>query len=61
MFYVQEKCNLDCSYCYTNKSRYEHQTISYEFAKLGIDTYLGKDDITHIRFFGAGEPTRNSL
>lgn len=56
-FFLTTKCNLSCRYCYTNKDNYKHQTIPFEFAKLGIDTFLGKDKLKHIRFFGAGEPT----
>lgn len=56
-FFLTTKCNLDCSYCYTNKNTHKHQSIQLNFAKLGVDTFLGVNDIKHIRFFGAGEPT----
>lgn len=56
-FFLTTKCNLDCTYCYTNKKSHKHQTIPFEFAKLGVDEFLGKNGIRHIRFFGAGEPT----
>ena len=57
-FFLTSKCNLDCIYCYTNKENFKHkdQTLSYEFAKLGIDLFIQK--YPHIRFFGAGEPTQ---
>lgn len=56
-FFLTTKCNLDCSYCYTNKLKHQHQTLDFEFAKLGIDEYFQTDMKKHIRFFGAGEPT----
>lgn len=57
-FFLTSNCNLDCIYCYTNKeaSRHKNQTLSFEFAKLGIEHFIRK--YPHIRFFGAGEPTQ---
>jgi len=58
-FFVTTECNLDCSYCYTNKTFSEHsnQTLSFSFAKAGIDDFFKENKNRHIRFFGAGEPT----
>lgn len=58
-FYVTTICNLDCIYCYTNKNteEHKHQTLSFDFAKAGIDDYYSTDYKKHIRFFGPGEPT----
>lgn len=57
--FVTTKCNLNCSYCFTNKNQNEHkgQTISFEFVKKGIDDYFSTNYMRHVRFFGAGEPT----
>jgi sulfatase maturation enzyme AslB (radical SAM superfamily) len=57
--FVTTKCNLNCSYCFTNKNSNEHksQTIQLDFVKKGIDDYFGTEYDRHIRFFGAGEPT----
>lgn len=56
-FFLTTKCNLHCRYCYTHNDEHDGQTIPWEFAKLGVETFL--DDISppHIRFFGPGEPT----
>ena len=61
-FFLTTKCNLDCIYCYTNKYEHKNQTISFEFAKKGVDYYYNECIVkqgfpAHIRFFGAGEPT----
>lgn len=58
-FFITTKCNLDCIYCYTNKGRsiHDHQTLSLEFAKIGIDYFFNNFKSRHLRFFGAGEPT----
>jgi len=56
-FFMTTKCNLDCSYCYTNKLNHKHQTIDFEFAKLGMDEYFQTDSRKRIRYQGAGEPT----
>lgn len=56
-FFLTTKCNLNCIYCYTNKLEHKHQTIDFEFAKLGMDEYFQTNMKKHIRFFGAGEPT----
>lgn len=58
-FYLTTRCNLDCVYCYTNKNTntHAHQTLNYEFAKVGIDDYYQTRFAHHVRFFGAGEPT----
>jgi len=58
-FFITTRCNLDCIYCYTNKGtvKHQHQTLDWEFAKLGIDDYYTTQYKRHIRFFGAGEPT----
>ena len=56
-FFLTTKCNLKCKYCYTNKEDFMHQTLSFDFAKVGIDDFFKKSTSRHIRFFGAGEPT----
>lgn len=58
-FFVTTKCNLNCIYCYTNKNtgEHRHQTLNYDFAKVGIDDYYSTSYDKHVRFFGAGEPT----
>ena len=56
-FFVTTECNLDCSYCYTNKGNHKHQTIDFEFAKLGMDEYFQTNYRKRIRYQGAGEPT----
>lgn len=58
-FFLTTRCNLDCIYCYTNKGRqiHEHQTLPFEFAKIGIDYFFQNYNSRHLRFFGAGEPT----
>ena len=56
-FYLTTKCNLNCIYCYTDKYNHQHQTLDFDFAKTAIDEYIGKNKLSHIRFFGAGEPT----
>ncbi len=58
-FYLTTRCNLDCIYCYTNKNSntHTHQTLDFEFAKVGIDDYYKTGFAHHVRFFGAGEPT----
>jgi radical SAM protein with 4Fe4S-binding SPASM domain len=59
-FFLTTKCNLDCIYCYANKSRLthlDHQTLDPEFAKIGIDYFFQHFSSRHLRFFGAGEPT----
>jgi uncharacterized protein len=57
--FLTTRCNLDCIYCYANKGRaiHDHQTISFEFVKVGIDFYINEFNNHHLRFFGAGEPT----
>lgn len=55
--FLTTKCNLRCTYCYTHKEQHSHQTIPWEFAKSGIDTFMTEEFPPHIRFFGAGEPT----
>ena len=59
-FFLTTKCNLRCIYCYNCKEReaYEHQTISLDFAKLGIDYFSENFQSKHIRFYGPGEPTQ---
>lgn len=57
-FFVTTKCNLRCNYCYTHKEKHPKQTILWEFAKAGIDTFMVDGFPPHIRFFGAGEPTQ---
>lgn len=56
-FFLTNECNLNCRYCYTNKSEFIPQTLPFEFAKIGIDDFFDNTDCRHIRFFGAGEPT----
>jgi uncharacterized protein len=58
-FYITTRSDLDCIYCYTDKNseEHKHQTLSLDFAKVGIDDYYLTDYEKHIRFFGAGEPT----
>lgn len=58
-FFLTTRCNLNCTYCYTNKNStaHIHQTLDYEFAKAGIDDYYLSPYAHHVRFFGAGEPT----
>lgn len=55
-FLITTNCNMQCKYCYTKLLRKRNETISLEFAKLGIDTFL-TNKTAHIRFYGAGEPT----
>ena len=57
--FVTTKCNLNCDYCFTNKTQDEHenQSISLDFVKKGIDDYFDTNLMRHVRFFGAGEPT----
>ncbi len=59
-FFMTTKCNLNCNYCYTNKSHFGHQTIDLEFAKLGVEDFFEHNNSRLIRFFGAGEPTTES-
>lgn len=56
-FFVTTKCNLNCSYCYTNKGLHAGETISLRFALAGLRDYFRTSSSRHIRFFGAGEPT----
>jgi radical SAM protein with 4Fe4S-binding SPASM domain len=56
-FFLTTKCNLNCGYCYTNKTAHKEQTLSLEFAKAGIEDYFSYNRSRHIRFFAAGEPT----
>jgi radical SAM protein with 4Fe4S-binding SPASM domain len=56
-FFLTTRCNLNCRYCYTNKTKHKHQTLALDFAKVGIDDYFRENTSRHIRFFGAGEPT----
>jgi radical SAM protein with 4Fe4S-binding SPASM domain len=58
-FFVTTSCNLDCSYCYTNKdvSERRNQRLNLDFAKVGIDDFFARNSSRHIRFFGPGEPT----
>ena len=56
-FFLTTECNLDCSYCYTNKHSHEHQTLDLEFAKFGMDEYFKTNYRKRIRFQGPGEPT----
>lgn len=58
-FFLTTRCNLDCTYCYANKARsiHSHQTLSLEFAQIGIDYYFEHFESRRLRFFGAGEPT----
>lgn len=60
-FFLTTECNLDCSYCYTNKHNHNHQTLDFEFAKLGMDEYFQTNYRKRIRFQGAGEPTTKFL
>jgi radical SAM protein with 4Fe4S-binding SPASM domain len=57
-FFLTTRCNLDCSYCYTNKRKGPHQRLSEDFAFAGLEDYFQNNSSRHIRFFGAGEPTR---
>jgi sulfatase maturation enzyme AslB (radical SAM superfamily) len=54
---VTTKCNLDCVYCYTNKTAQPNATIPIQFAKAGILDFIEEHDGGRLRFFGAGEPT----
>lgn len=56
-FLITTDCGMGCKYCYTKKLRKRSESISLDFAKLGIDTYIKKGDHAHVRFYGAGEPT----
>lgn len=56
-FFLTTQCNLDCAYCYTNKTSRPVQTLSLPFARAGIDDFFARSESRHIRFFGAGEPT----
>jgi uncharacterized protein len=56
-FFVTSNCNLNCSYCYVDRSEHANQTLDFEFAKLGMDEYFLTDMKKHIRFQGPGEPT----
>jgi uncharacterized protein len=58
-FFLTTKCNLRCVYCYNSTERAkEERTLSFEFAKAGIDYFFRETDSRHIRFYGPGEPTR---
>ncbi len=52
---VTERCNLNCSYCQSNKA-FKH-SMSWEIAKENIDTYLSTTEVKQpsITFMG-GEP-----
>lgn len=56
-YLLTTRCNLDCRYCYTNKTDYDHQTLDLDFARAGTRDYFETRESRHIRFFGAGEPT----
>lgn len=55
-FFLTTECNLACSYCFAQEER-NNDTIPWEFAKLGVDYFITKQDYRHIRFSGGGEPT----
>jgi len=59
-FFLTTKCNLQCGYCYNSEERnlQKDQTISLEFAKLGIDYFSKNFKSKQIRFYGPGEPTQ---
>jgi len=59
-FFLTTKCNLRCIYCYNSKERRskQEQTLSFDFAKVGIDYFFSHNPSRHIRFYGPGEPTR---
>lgn len=54
---VTTKCNIDCVYCYTNKTAHPRATIPIQFARIGISDFIEKYGGGRLRFFGAGEPT----
>lgn len=63
-FFITTDCNLACDYCYIDKDDRCHnnevvlknETIDINFAKVGFDFFYAQG-ITHLRFFGPGEPT----
>lgn len=60
-FFLTTECTLKCNYCYTLKDidvKKEHQTLNFNFAKQGMLDFFRKFQSREIRFYGAGEPTR---
>lgn len=58
-FILGDSCNLNCTYCYPNDYKEGSNSLSFEFAKAGIDKYLGTGfrQTNRIRFYAVGEPT----
>lgn len=56
-FFLNNTCNLNCIYCYTNKSKIDRQVLDFNFAKAWIDDFFNKYDSRRIRFFWSWEPT----
>jgi len=56
-FFLTNRCNLGCDYCYVNEQDAKQYTLDLEFAKLGMDEFFETNSSRWIRFFASGEPT----
>jgi len=54
-----DRCDLRCHYCYQGDYKEDRRSLDPEFARAGIDKYLGEGprQTDRLRFYRVGEPT----
>lgn len=55
-FFFTGRCNLNCSYCFVNKTNLEHVTVDEKFLKNSVDTFLCYPGRRKKISFKGGEP-----
>ena len=56
VFYLTNKCNMQCRYCYQGEK--SDKTMTFETAKVSIDKAVQNNELVTVSFFG-GEPLLN--